>query len=467
MPLDLTTISGTITRNDGSAVANPVLHVMKALKDGALIWRQSVSYEGDEDGLIEFTAPRDSITYIKVEVEGLNNPNGVAIRIPDAATADLEDLLPATTVTVSGVTTGQLATVQAAVDALNTEIDALTAGAPSALDTLNELAAAINDDANFAATVTTALAGKQATSEKNQANGYAGLDGSGLIADNRLPASIARDSEVTAAVAVEAAAREAADLLLAPLASPTFTGTVSGVTKGMVGLGNVDNTSDADKPVSTATQTALDAKQPLDADLTAIAALTPSNDDVLQRKGGAWTNRTPAQLKADLALAKGDVGLGNVDNTSDANKPVSTAQAAADADVLADANAYTDAAVAGVTPTGEQLVNSETIDLNDTSPQVVYTVPVGKKFALTRAMLRDLTQAGGDGNTGALAVTSGSSTINLTNVDSMTAPQINSGAFTGRATPALAGANVTATPNVAYGSANPATLDVFGILYDA
>lgn len=28
----------------------------------------------------------------------------------------------------------------------------------------------------------------------------------------------------------------------------------------LVGLGNVDNTSDADKPVSTATQTALDAK---------------------------------------------------------------------------------------------------------------------------------------------------------------------------------------------------------------
>jgi hypothetical protein len=46
----------------------------------------------------------------------------------------------------------------------------------------------------------------------------------------------------------------------APLESPTFTGTVSGVTKTHVGLGNVDNTSDADKPVSTATQTALDAK---------------------------------------------------------------------------------------------------------------------------------------------------------------------------------------------------------------
>jgi hypothetical protein len=46
----------------------------------------------------------------------------------------------------------------------------------------------------------------------------------------------------------------------APSADPTFTGTVTGVTKAHVGLTNVDDTSDADKPVSTATQTALDNK---------------------------------------------------------------------------------------------------------------------------------------------------------------------------------------------------------------
>lgn len=85
--------------------------------------------------------------------------------------------------------------------------------------------------------------------------------------------------------------------LKAPLASPTFTGTVSGVTKTMVGLGNVDNTADTAKPVSTAqaaadtaigTAAATDAttkanaaqaaaiaaSQPVDADLTAIAALS-------------------------------------------------------------------------------------------------------------------------------------------------------------------------------------------------
>ena len=49
----------------------------------------------------------------------------------------------------------------------------------------------------------------------------------------------------------------------APVNNPTFTGTVAGITKTMVGLGNVDDTTDLNKPVSTATQTALDLKAPL------------------------------------------------------------------------------------------------------------------------------------------------------------------------------------------------------------
>jgi len=63
-------------------------------------------------------------------------------------------------------------------------------------------------------------------------------------------------------------------------------------------------------------------KQPLNTNLTVIAAISATNDDIIQRKAGAWTNRTVAQYKADLAL-------NNVDNTSDVNKPVSTAQATA------------------------------------------------------------------------------------------------------------------------------------------
>jgi hypothetical protein len=111
----------------------------------------------------------------------------------------------------------------------------------------------------------------------------------------------------------------------APLASPSFTGTVSGVTKAMVGLGNVDNTSDLAKPISTATQTALDLKldgADLDEFLTTedLAGYASSAD--LATKAPI---ASPTFTGTVSGITKSMVGLGNVDNTSDANKPVSTA----------------------------------------------------------------------------------------------------------------------------------------------
>jgi hypothetical protein len=96
---------------------------------------------------------------------------------------------------------------------------------------------------------------------------------------------------------VSTATQSALDLK-ANLASPTFTGTVSGITKNMVGLSNVENTSDLSKPVSTATQSALDLKANL---------------------------ASPTFTGTVSGISKSMVGLGNVENTSDADKPVSTA----------------------------------------------------------------------------------------------------------------------------------------------
>jgi ribosomal protein S13 len=123
----------------------------------------------------------------------------------------------------------------------------------------------------------------------------------------------------------------------------------STLVKGDVGLGNVDNTADTAKPVSTAQQTALDGKQALNAALTSISGiLTPADNDIIQRKSSAWVNRTMAQLKTDLVLVKADVGLGNVDNTSDVAKPVSTAtQTALDGKQALDSDLTT---LAGLAP---------------------------------------------------------------------------------------------------------------------
>ena len=63
-------------------------------------------------------------------------------------------------------------------------------------------------------------------------------------------------------------------------------------------------------------------KQASDSDLTAIAGLTPSNDDFLQRKAGAWANRTVAQVKSDLGLT----GTNSGDQTSIVGISGTTAQ---------------------------------------------------------------------------------------------------------------------------------------------
>ena len=71
------------------------------------------------------------------------------------------------------------------------------------------------------------------------------------------------------------------DATFARRSNPVFTGTVSGITSAMVGLGNANNTSDADKPVSTATQTALNTKQNTliqNPDATGIPVIDPLNN---------------------------------------------------------------------------------------------------------------------------------------------------------------------------------------------
>lgn len=93
--------------------------------------------------------------------------------------------------------------------------------------------------------------------------------------------------------------------------------TLLALVKGDVGLGNVDNTTDANKPISTATQTALDGKQPLDSDLTTIAGLVATTDNFIQSKASAWASRTVAQVKTDLGLTGTNSGDQTITLTGD------------------------------------------------------------------------------------------------------------------------------------------------------
>jgi hypothetical protein len=83
--------------------------------------------------------------------------------------------------------------------------------------------------------------------------------------------------------------------------SPTIT-TPIGIVKGDVGLPNVDNTSDLAKPISTATQTALNAKEP---------TITAGTTSQYWRGDKSWQTHD-----------KASVGLNLVDNTADTAKAI-------------------------------------------------------------------------------------------------------------------------------------------------
>jgi hypothetical protein len=74
------------------------------------------------------------------------------------------------------------------------------------------------------------------------------------------------------------------------------------LTKSDVGLSAVNNTADSAKPVSTAQQTALDGKQPIDADLTAIASLTSTANTLPYYTGVGTAALTPLTVAGRALL---------------------------------------------------------------------------------------------------------------------------------------------------------------------
>ena len=201
-----------------------------------------VEYD-DSTGKLNFAAGPDVVTQTSLS-NTLTNPttgyvsiadvgqiDGVASLGPDGKIPDSE--IPAGIARDSEIPS---LTGYATETYVNTAVSNLVGAAPTTLNTLSELADALNDDASFASTVTTSLGNK--------------LDSS-TAASTYLTQTNASSTYLT---------QSNASTTYAPIASPTFTGTVGGITKSMVGLSNVDNTTDANKPVSTATQTALDLK---------------------------------------------------------------------------------------------------------------------------------------------------------------------------------------------------------------
>ena len=118
----------------------------------------------------------------------------------DAAEGDIDSLESGLAQEILDRQAGDAATLASAQSYADQKISDLVDGAPQLLDTLNELAAAIGDDANFAVTLTNSVAAVQAEVDAEEARAMA--------AEAALAADFAADLNA------EAAARAAADVTL-------------------------------------------------------------------------------------------------------------------------------------------------------------------------------------------------------------------------------------------------------------
>ncbi len=120
---------------------------------------------------------------------------------------------------------------------------------------------------------------------------------------------------------------------IATLTNKTITSPL-GLVKGDVGLGNVDNTSDATKNAATVTLTNKTLTSPAINTPTGIVKgdvglgnVDNTSDATKNAATVTLTNKTltsPA-INTPTGIVKGDVGLGNVDNTSNATERAATA----------------------------------------------------------------------------------------------------------------------------------------------
>ena len=280
-------------------------------------------------------------------------------------------------------------------------VSGLVDAAPSTLNTLNELAAAINDDASYASTVTTAIGAKVSKSGDTMTGaltlaadpvntfhaatkGYVDGELSSLsatleAADGVLTNAVSDLDDAVAALVIQADGLET-DLVTN---TSTLSGEIDDVAGDLDSLTSSFNTLSTDVETLTGTLTSdlgnlttdVGTKAPTNAPTftgTVVLPSTTSIGDVSSAELGHLNGVTSAiqtqiDAKAPTAnptftgtvtgVTKAMVGLGDVDNTADSAKPVSTAtQTALDAKAPLESPTFT-GTVSGVTKTHVGLGN--------------------------------------------------------------------------------------------------------------
>ena len=167
-------LDGTILNADvnaSAAIAYSKLALAGAIVSADIANDTIVNADINTAAAIDWTKLGISSTVSSTEigyVDGVTSPIQTQIDTKLATTTAASTYAPIASPTLTGVPLAPTAaantnTTQIATTAyVQTELTDLLGGAPGALDTLNELATALGNDANYSTTITTALAGKLA-----------------------------------------------------------------------------------------------------------------------------------------------------------------------------------------------------------------------------------------------------------------------------------------------------------------
>lgn len=230
-------------------------------------WVESSGADGSQ-GATGNTGPEGGSTTLTTKGDILARNSSEIVRLPVGTDGKVLTANSSTAIGLEWVTPTVYATV-ANLSALSNTITSVSSNVDTVSSSVSDLSNTVSLKANIASPTFTGvpLAPTAANTVNNTqiaTTAYVKTVINDLI--NSAPATLDTLGEIATSLANNdslSSTLTTSIALKAPLESPTFTGTVSGITKSMVGLGNVDNTTDLNKPVSNATQTALDLKAPL------------------------------------------------------------------------------------------------------------------------------------------------------------------------------------------------------------
>lgn len=291
--------NGTVTSDTGT---DATLTLADATNAGLMAPAQHTKVAGIADGATANATDaqlRDRSTHTGTQAAStISDPLSFPVSTAQQTALDLKANLasPALTGTPTAPTAAAATnTTQIATTAfVRTEVANLVAASPGALDTLDELAAALGDDPNFATTIATSLGTKEVAANKDASGGYAGLT---LLKLNLRNAANTITSFFTTAATV---ART--------WTMPDKDGTVamtSDITAAAVGLSNVTN--DTQTKAAIVPNTAPTSGQLLagNAGGTAYAPVSMSGDAALASTGALTIANSAVTLakQADVATS--------------------------------------------------------------------------------------------------------------------------------------------------------------------